>query len=100
MAHPQIQIEFLGGLAPVEARGMIGDKPFFFHARWDGWGFAIALDPTIDPRGIARSDKQSYYVEGEYGSPGGYDASYMAEEDAEKIIRSCISDFLAQYKTK
>ncbi len=97
MQHPHIQIEFLGGLAPVEARGTIDGRPFFFHACWDGWGFAVALDPNEDPRGIARSDDQRYYVEGEYGDAGQYEASYMPHEEAEKIIRRCIEMFLEQH---
>jgi hypothetical protein len=94
MQHSHIHIEFLGGLAPVEARGTIYGKPFFFHARWDGWGFAVALDSGIDPRGIARNDARSYYLEGAYGQPGAYEASYMSQEDAESIIHTCIQEFL------
>lgn len=97
MNEPEVKIEFLGGLAPVAARGTINGKPFAFHARWDGWAFTVALHPEVDPEGIARNDERSFYMEGDYGVSGSYDASYMPEADAELIIRNCIKVFMEQH---
>ena len=96
MKDPDIHIDLIRGSGPVVGRGTIDGMPFYFHARWDGWSFSLALHPDVDPQGITMSSERAFYVEGDYGQPEGYDASYMPEEEAEAIIRNCIKIFLEQ----
>jgi hypothetical protein len=92
MTTPDVQITRIGGQAPVQAEGMINGHFFYFYARWDGWSFAIALDPDVDVHGMS-SPQGGFYREDSYGDPGGYDASYMSESVAEEIIRDCAQQF-------
>jgi hypothetical protein len=96
MTTPDIQITRIGGQAPVQAEGMINGHFFYFYARWDGWSFAIALDPDVDVYGMS-SPQGGFYREDTFGDPGGYDASYMSGSVVEKIIRDCAQQFILAY---
>jgi hypothetical protein len=100
MAEPDLTIDFLDGQAPVFGRGTVNGYRFIFHARWDGWGFAVALTPDQDPEAIIGPDERSFYLEGDYGEPGGYAASSMPNDDARAIILACAKQFANQHPTR
>ncbi|HEX8833571.1 MAG TPA: hypothetical protein VF719_05190 [Abditibacteriaceae bacterium] len=94
----QVKIKTLTGHAPVQAEGTICGKRFHFRARWSGWCLSVAEDESVDPIDINTSE-QGFYVEGDYGRKGGYEASYMPDEDAKAIIERCAQAFISKSQT-
>lgn len=83
MTDPQIHIDYIGGNCPVQAEGFIGDKAFYFRARWDKWTFGVGTDPILYPEWIASSP---------YGETPGA-AGWMPQHVALEIIAECISSY-------
>ncbi len=91
-------IDSLGGQAPVQAEGTVRGYPFYFRARWDHWTFSISEKEDIDPVDVDSAVADAglgFYREGRYGT-GPYDASYMPEEEARRIIRTCVQEYLRE----
>ncbi len=80
--------------APVQAEGSVASSAFFFRARHEGWSFAVAPSPSVDPADI-RHPTQGFLREGIYGSTRS-EASWMTLADARDIIERCAREFLHQ----
>lgn len=72
-----IVIAWLGGNCPVQAEGTINGQPFYFRARGEHWSMSIGGADVID--------QPEWYHEESFGD-GPYDASWMSEEEANKLI--------------
>lgn len=94
MNNLDVHIDSIEGYGPVVATGTIQGKPFDFYARRDGWAFAVALTDKSNLLAATRSDEHTFYLEGDYGAPDRFDASYMLEEDVKKIIHDCAAKFV------
>lgn len=44
-----VVIDYIGGNCPVQARGTIEGKPFYFRSRGDCWSLGIGGDPVACP---------------------------------------------------
>lgn len=84
-----IQIDMLGGNCPVQADGLIDGEPFYFRARWDSWSLSIGSDyedhSSIGKNGRDVVGRPRWFYEEDYGD-GPYDAGWMPEDDARKMI--------------
>ena len=89
--------------APVQAEGIICDRPFYFRARHESWSFAVSENPEIDPTEIESLEQGSacgFFVEQQYGDES-FAASYMPLDEAAKIIERCAEKYLrARIKRK
>jgi hypothetical protein len=84
-----LHIEWLGGSCPVQAEGTVDGKPFYFRARFRNWSMGIGgYDAVLDPE---------WYREDEWGD-GEFDAGYMPESDARRLIETCAADYSAGKK--
>lgn len=84
MIDPQIHIEYIGGNCPVQSEGTVGNKSFYFRARWDKWSIGIGGDdPVLNPE---------WYKEGQYGANPG-DAGWMPQYEALKFIVVSIFEY-------
>jgi len=66
---PEVQIDEGYRAAPVQLERTVNGYPLFFHTRWDGWAFSIALEPGVDAC-ATESPHGGYYEEGGYGEAG------------------------------
>lgn len=73
----RLEIDYLGGMCPVQAGGKIGDRRFFFYARGATWEFYLA-DPGVEPLDTAP------LRHGDYGPWP--QAGYMPKDTAHRII--------------
>lgn len=86
-------IEHLGGLCPVQGEGTYQGQRWYFRARHAAWEWAISppAPPTIDPVDVMLGwESAGWRTGGPWGDPGGHEAGYMPDADAERLIReSC-----------
>ena len=80
----RVQIDWLGGYCPVQAEGTIDGHPFYFRARGSAWALQVGgADPVIAPAFVYREDW-----------PGGpFDAGWMSEDDAMRMIEKGAQKF-------
>ena len=79
------EIEWLGGLCPVQAEGTIDDKPFYFRSRGTHWSFTVGSDII----------KPEWYYEEEYGEwPS---AGWISEEEALSFIEKAAIKYTERY---
>lgn len=83
-----LSIDYLGGNCPVQAEGTINGMPFYFRARGNMWSFGAGDDPVGAAMGLA----VGWRATGEYGES--YDASWMSEDDAMRIINRCATEYM------
>lgn len=81
---------WVGGMAPVQGRGVVDGLPWDFRARGDSWGMTIAEQPTDDPDAVGHN-VPGWVAEGDYGS--GVDASTMPLDSAWALITEAIERF-------
>jgi hypothetical protein len=89
----------LYGQAPVQAEGLIIGHPFYFRAKWSYWTFTVCVNSDADPACMEPKEdepgffedgeNQGYYLSGEFNN-----ASFMRYDDAERIIRDCVQQFI------
>jgi len=79
----------ISGYCPVQAEGTVAGNQLYFRARWDEWSFSVSESAEVDPVDI-QLPGQGFLREGEHD-----EASWMAYDDAEAIIRRCAREFLA-----
>lgn len=91
---PEIVIDNLGCLCPVQGDGFINGLPFYFRARGDGWKMSIAQDPAVDPVDVHCGFAQGWTKEGQHGPAGYVDAGYMDYEYARALIYFCALEFV------
>jgi len=90
------------GYAPVQADGRVRGAPFYFRSRHAAWTFTVCISHDIDASAIdAPEDKsgfvqigeyRAYYISGDYGK--GDEASFMRYDEAERIIRECVRQYV------
>jgi hypothetical protein len=90
------------GQAPVQADGRINGSPIYFRARHAVWEFTVSVShdigaaaiwPAGDEVGFFQRDEfHGYYLCCDYGKE--HDASFMRYDEAERIIRDCVSQYL------
>jgi hypothetical protein len=95
----------LYGQAPVQAEGHILGHPFYFRAKWNYWTFTVSVNSDADPACIEPKEdepgffevgeSQGYYLSGEFNN-----ASFMRYDDAERIIRDCVQQFILALKQR
>ncbi|MCB8948231.1 MAG: hypothetical protein H6653_09470 [Ardenticatenaceae bacterium] len=39
--NTEIELDYFGGYAPIQAEGKVGEHNFYFRARWETWIFEI-----------------------------------------------------------
>ena len=84
MLMTKLTITMLCGNCPVQGEGTIGDKPFYFRARGQGWCMAIGGDIFSNPEWV----RLRPYGETKYA------AGWMPEEEAQAFIEQSAEDFL------
>jgi hypothetical protein len=80
------------GAAPVEYTGKADHKEYYFRSRGRRWSIAIAdtVDEAVEAGGVNQPlELADLFCVGRYGDEA-FDASYMALEQAEGIIRRCV----------
>lgn len=87
------------GHAPVQAEGTVGGDSFYFRSRHDEWTFSVSDSPLTDPVDIQFPD-QGFFRESVYGNSFGSDASYMAYDEAEAIIRKYSREYVNERKSQ
>jgi hypothetical protein len=81
--------------APVQYEGAIDSKCFYFRARWDEWSFTVADSFKEAITGL--SEGELFMRTGRYGdNQHPYAASYMPYEEAERLIRACADEYVAE----
>lgn len=79
-----LKIDMLGGNCPVQAKGMIDGKPFYFRARGQAWSIGIGGDVVGDP---------DWYMMQRWGD-NEFAAGWMPEAEARKIIEKCAESYM------
>lgn len=87
-----VEIERLWGLCPVQAFGMVGDKPFYFRARSNKWMFAVAATQHGDPVQVAIGVEDGWCYERTFGHDN--DASFMSHVQARILIATTAGYYL------
>jgi hypothetical protein len=93
-----IQITRLYGFCPVQANGTVNGLPFYFHARFDTWTFAIASTPDIDPIQVAIQNAPGFRMQRKYRkrTRGKCDASFMSHAQAKVLIETTANYYLGR----
>lgn len=88
-----IDIQTLGGIAPVQAEGLIDGKAFYFRSRWDSWSLTIGRDKreeSIWEEGV-------WFYEENYGESQ-FDASWILNKEAIEFILKAIERYRSESK--
>lgn len=93
---PIIDITRIYGYCPVQADGFVNGLPFYFHARFDRWVFAIASAPDVDPVQTAIGNAPGFRMQRKYRkrTRGKCDASFMSHAQARVLIESTARYYL------
>ena len=84
-------IKMSGGQCPVQINGTLEDgNEFYFRARGDRWSLGI------DPQDAVGPSTEWTFIE-LYGEPSGFDAGWMAEEEALLFLKCAISLYANGY---
>jgi len=88
----------LWGQCPVQAFGTVNGLPFYFHARFDTWTFAISATPDIDPVQVAIENAPGFRVQHVYRkrTRGRCDASFMSHAQARVFIETTANYYLGR----
>ena len=95
LARPRyIHFARLWGQCPVQAFGTVNGLPFYFHARFDKWTFAISASTDIDPVQVAIENAPGFRVQHVYHkrTRGRCDASFMSHAQA-KVLIVCSANY-------
>lgn len=98
MSENSLEFDYLGGMAPVQAEGTVAGHRFYFRSRYQRWTFSISEHADVSPVEIdspARGAAYGFFREGEYGSTP-FEASYMPEKEARRIIEGCATEYLRE----
>ena len=72
-------------------------KYFYFRARWDEWSNTVA--DSLEEAITRFSEAEFFIRSGHYGDDQHpYTASYTPHEEAERLIRGCVEEYLAERK--
>ena len=92
----QIDIEWLGGNCPVQAEGTIDGKRFYFRARGEHW--SLTIHPTASGEYLKWDDDQQAWEHEEEWGDGPFDAGWMPEEVAKRMIETGAMHYRASLK--
>ena len=81
---PAIEIDYIGGICPVQAEGMIGNVKWYFRARGQSWSMRVGGDPICRP---------DVCFDGDYGD-NPYAAGWMPQYVALEIIADCLRRYV------
>lgn len=98
MREDALTVDWLGGQAPVQAEGTVAGRPFYFRSRYAHWTFSLSEDDEVHPVAIdaaVAGAAHGFFREGAYGT-GRFEASYMPEGEARRIIRACAAEYLQE----
>ena len=91
------------GRGPVQADGRLIGHPLYFRARHSGWSFTLCVNADVDPSALMEGSTSGFFDDGEFrgyvlfGDYGtDHDASHMPYAEAERVIRACAEQFLAE----
>ena len=93
-----LDYHFTCDAAPVQGEGTLNGHPFYFRARGDQWTFSLAEEPGLDPVFIDSAESalgRGYFLEGQYGPPGSFAASYLPLAEARMLIDECARRYRA-----
>lgn len=93
---PSIHITRIYGYCPVQGDGFVNGLPFYFHARFDTWTFAISETPDVDPVQVAINNAPGFRMQRKYRKQtrGKCDASFMSHAQARVLIESTARYYL------
>lgn len=98
MSENSLKFDYLGGMAPVQAEGTIAGHRFYFRSRYQHWTFSVSEHDDVSPVEIdspASGKAYGFFREGDYGSTP-FEASYMPEEEARRIMEACAAEYLRE----
>lgn len=78
----------LGGAAPLQANGTVGEERFYFRARHDTWDFEVFDEDNTDPGKDGR--RFSFQKRGQFVRAG-----WMKLDDAIRLIEASAREYLA-----
>jgi hypothetical protein len=79
--------------APVQYEGEVGDRAWYFRARYDEWSFGVGTT-TAGAVGAAMDGTGDFHRSGVYDPDGdGWGASWMEHGEAERLISQCIEEY-------
>lgn len=90
------QLELEGriwGHAPVQAEGTVHGKKFYFRAKYEQWEFSLSESEEVDPVDISFPE-QGFFREAPYGKPRTSEASFIAYDEAEALIKKCAQEYI------
>ena len=98
MSEHSIVFDYLGGLAPVQAEGTVAGRPFYFRSRYEHWTFSVSEHDDVSPveiDSVESGKAHGFFRQGQYGTDP-FEASYMPEEEARRIIAACAEEYLRE----
>lgn len=91
-----IDIIRLYGFCPVQADGMVDGLPFYFHARFNRWVFAVASSQHGDPVRVAAGIEPGFSLQRTFGHDN--DASFMSHLQAKALIVTSAQYYLNEVR--
>jgi len=90
------KIESGFGECPVQARGTVEGRAFYFRARHNSWSFAPYEDSSVSLEMAMDMDEANadFYLEGDYGQTE-HEAGYMPPCDVEQLIEQGAAKYQA-----
>ena len=85
--NTEIELDYFGGYAPIQAGGKVRELNFYFRARWDTWTFEIGKPGAEVP--ALEDDDLLFTREGDF-LPDDF------HEEMAAVIVNCFREFLAE----
>lgn len=85
--NTEIELNYFGGYAPIQAEGKVGEHNFYFWARWDTWRFEIGKLGVEVP--VLKDDELLFTREGDF-LPGDF------HEETAAVIVNCFREHFAE----
>ena len=89
---PELRIDAMTAPCPVQVWGLYRDHPFYFRARWQGWGFSISENIREDPEFCGLDPSVAFSKDGTWGEDEAA-AGNMPDEEAVRIIEKCCREY-------
>lgn len=83
----EIELNYFGGYAPIQAEGKVGEHNFYFRARWDIWTFEIGK-PGIEVPAL-KDDDLLFTREGDYSLND-------SQEEMADVLVNCFKEYFAE----
>ena len=102
IADRSIAYTFITDVAPVQAIGTVGGRPFYFRARHDEWTFGVSAIDGRDPETVdaaVASAGEGWFRRGHIGARWESAASHLSVASATAIIHECAAAYLDEAAT-